>query len=94
MYGEWDPWTGGKFDLGQATDSLRLIQASGTHGSSLTRLSDADRDAAFAKLAAWTGVTPVVTMPNTRAGAPESYEPYEPREPRVPPAIRRALRAH
>lgn len=94
VYGEWDPWTGGKFDLGQATDSLRLIQASGTHGSSLTRLSDADRDAAFAKLAAWTGVTPVVTMPNTRAGAPESYEPYEPREPRVPPAIRRALRAH
>ena len=23
VYGEWDPWTGGKFELGNATDSLR-----------------------------------------------------------------------
>jgi hypothetical protein len=57
-YGEWDPWTGGKFALGGATDALELIQAKGTHGAGLAQLAPADRDAAFAKLAAWTGVTP------------------------------------
>ena len=84
IYGQWDPWTGGKFDLGQATDSLLLVKATGTHGSSISRLSTTDRDAAFAKLAAWTGVTPQLL---TNATARE----VEPRLPRVPPAIVRAL---
>lgn len=84
IYGQWDPWTGGKFDLGQATDSLLLVKASGTHGSSISRLSTTDRDAAFAKLAAWTGVTPQL-LANTTA------REVEPRLPRVPPAIVRAL---
>jgi hypothetical protein len=59
VYGEWDPWSGGKFRLGAATDSLLLVGAEGTHGTSLRDLAAADREAAFAKLAAWTGVTPV-----------------------------------
>lgn len=84
IYGEWDPWTGGKFDLGQATDSLLLVKAQGTHGSSISRLSPTDRDAALAKLAAWTGVTPQIL---TNAVARE----VAPRLPRVPPAIVRAL---
>jgi hypothetical protein len=60
-YGEWDPWTGGKFTLGNATDSLEVVQPHGTHGSRLSSLVAADRDAAFAKLAAWTGVTPTLS---------------------------------
>jgi hypothetical protein len=84
IYGQWDPWTAGKFDLGQATDSLVLVKPSGAHNSSISRLATADRDAAFAKLAAWTGVTPQVL---TGATARE----IEPRLPRVPPAIVRAL---
>lgn len=85
VYGQWDPWTAGKFALGSATDSLELIQAQGTHNSHLTRLATTDRDAAFAKLAAWTGVTP--TIPGARELPPE------PRAPRMPPAFVRALRA-
>jgi hypothetical protein len=84
IYGEWDPWTAGQFDLGGATDSLRLIQAQGTHGSRLTRLASADRDAAFAKLKAWTGVEPKLPMQRAIRS---------PVEPRVPSAITRALRA-
>jgi len=84
VYGEWDPWTGGKFELGNATDSLRLVQAKGTHGSKLTRLAQTDMNDAFAKLAAWTGVTPAI--PSQRL-APD------PRTPRFPPAFVRALRA-
>lgn len=91
IYGEWDPWTGGMFELGQATDSLRLIQPQGTHGSRITRLAEADKNAAFAKLAAWTGVTPQAPASMTRTRDPELRDPHE---PRVPPAIRRALHAH
>jgi len=86
VYGEWDPWTGGEFSLGNAIDSLRLVQAKGTHGSKLTRLADADRDAAFARLADWTGVTPMIPA-RTR-----STREVEPLPPRVPPALRAALR--
>jgi hypothetical protein len=84
VYGEWDPWTGGEFELGNATDSLRLVQPQGTHGSRISRLSDADRDAAFAKLEAWTGVTPIIAA---RVAAREVEAP------RVPPALRLALRS-
>jgi hypothetical protein len=58
VYGQWDPWTGGAFQLGGATDSLELVQAQGTHNSHITKLAAADKSAALAKLAAWTGVTP------------------------------------
>ncbi len=88
IYGEWDPWSGGMFELGQATDSLRLVQPQGTHGSRITRLADADRNAAFAKLADWTGVTP--TVPTAMARSKDT----DLRQLRVPPAIRRAHHAH
>lgn len=90
IYGEWDPWTAGRFDLGQATDSLMLFRAQGTHGSSISRLSTPDRDAAFAKLAAWTGVTPQA-LANATAREAERRPEIEPRPPRIPPAIVRAL---
>lgn len=84
VYGQWDPWTGGAFDLGNATDSLRLIQHQGTHRASLTQLAPADIDAAIAKLAAWTQVTPERPAERTAFAA---------QMPRMPPALRLALRA-
>lgn len=61
IYGEWDPWTGGQFTLGNAVDSELLIQPQGTHGARIANLEASDRAAAFAKLQAWTGVAPVVS---------------------------------
>jgi hypothetical protein len=61
IYGEWDPWTGGKFALGDATDSTILIQPQGTHSSWITNLEMSDREAVFAKLEAWTGVVPMAS---------------------------------
>jgi hypothetical protein len=84
VYGQWDPWTGGQFELGNAKDSLLLVQAEGTHGSRISRLADADREAAFAKLEDWTGIKPV--LPTARSA--HEYVP-----PHVPPAFSRALRA-
>ncbi|HEX5059798.1 MAG TPA: hypothetical protein VFV99_10590, partial [Kofleriaceae bacterium] len=84
IYGQWDPWTGGQFELGRAKDSLLLIQPEGTHGSRLTKLTDADREAAFAKLEAWTGITPQI---------PPGRSSREFAPPHVPSAFSRALRA-
>jgi hypothetical protein len=85
LYGQWDPWSGGAFALGAAKQSLEVVQAQGTHASELRELAPADRDAAFALLAEWTGVAP--TVPSAREVVPL------PRPPRVPPAIVRAMRA-
>jgi hypothetical protein len=87
VYGEWDPWTGGAFDLGGATDSLKLIQGQGTHNSKIVHLAGTDEQAAFAKLQAWTGVAPKVPQ------IAFSSRP-EPATPHVPPALLRALRSH
>ena len=83
IYGEWDPWTGGQYELGEARDSLRLVQPRGTHGARITRLDAADRDAAFAKLEAWTGVRPAIPMARSAR---------EDRELQLPSAVMRALR--
>jgi hypothetical protein len=74
VYGEWDPWTGGRFDLGNATDSLSLTQPMGNHGSKLTRLTAADQAAAFAKLEAWTGVKPMIPTQQKRAFEASSFD--------------------
>jgi len=85
IYGEWDPWTGGTFDLGAATDSLLVTQAEGTHAARIGRLATADREAVLAKLQAWTGVTP--TLNSVRSTMPVRED-----RPRVPPAMLRLSR--
>jgi hypothetical protein len=58
IYGQWDPWTAGRFVLGDAADSASLIEAQGTHLSKIMGLDPTDLQTAFAMLTAWTGVTP------------------------------------
>jgi len=89
VYGQWDPWTGGQYSLGSATDSLLLIEPEGTHGSQISGLAVPDRDAAFDKIEAWTGIRPKAPGSGLSAAA----DAAEPREPRIPPAMLRALRA-
>ncbi|MGE0871719.1 MAG: S28 family serine protease [Kofleriaceae bacterium] len=86
IYGQWDPWTGGQFELGDATDSLRLVQSQGTHGARIQRLAASDQQAVFAKLQAWTGVAPVISSARRAVVGPAL--------PRIPPVVLRALRAH
>ncbi len=92
IYGEWDPWTGGQFEVGNATQSHKFVQAEGSHGARLTRLAPGDRDAAFAMLAEWTGVEPKI--PNqTRVQPDLANRGRDEGGLRVPPAIIRALSA-
>jgi hypothetical protein len=67
IYGEWDPWSGGKYRLGNATDALELVAAEGTHGAGILDLAPTDREAVLAKLTAWTGVTPSSSAPKRHA---------------------------
>jgi hypothetical protein len=85
VYGQWDPWTGGAFELGDARDSALFVQPQGTHGARIARLAPADRDAAFAKIEAWTGIAP---------GMPSATARIAPREPRVPPVMLRGRRSY
>ena len=87
VYGEWDPWTGSMFELGGATDSLRVIAPLAPHGAAIDDLVPADRDAVLARLEAWTGVTP------DRQGD-RARRPAAPPAPRPPSAwLRLAARA-
>jgi hypothetical protein len=86
IYGEWDPWTGGRYALGAATDALSLTAPQMTHGAGFDSLTSPDRAAAYSRLQAWTGVTPGFAKP-VRTGRLAPPPP----EPRIPPAIIRGL---
>ncbi len=95
IYGEWDPWTAGKFALGSATDSTSLTEPEGSHGARLLRLADADRAVAFEQLARWTGVTPEVPQSVAAAGpsgAEAAERSLDIRRATPPPAMRRRPR--
>ncbi len=84
IYGGWDPWTGGAFELGpNPQDSLLLTVAQGSHNSNLRRLASGDQAIAFAAIGKWSGATPVI---DARPERPT-------REPHVPSAMLRALHA-
>lgn len=58
LYGAWDPWSGGAYDVGAATDTRVLWVPEGHHSYGFAQLTSADRDVLFATLERWTGVTP------------------------------------
>ncbi len=84
LYGEYDPWTAGRYALGAATDSSSLTSPQATHGAGLYDLSSTDRAAAFAQLQAWTGVTPSLRATARSAPTRASLR-------RLPPAMVRGL---
>jgi hypothetical protein len=91
IYGEWDPWTKGKFPLGDADDSYAVFVPEGTHMARIQNLELADRELALSKLEAWTGAMPMMSrlQPTTRDSI--QSERTAPRDMRMPPALARAL---
>jgi hypothetical protein len=80
VYGEWDPWTGGAFELGDAEDSFLFVDPAGTHGADIGSLTPADQAEVYAILERWTGVTP---DPSKVAAAEEEPWPLWRRRPPV-----------
>lgn len=58
IYGEWDPWSGGMFSLGNAVDSMRVVAPQAPHGASIADLTPTDQSAVLAWLAEVSGVEP------------------------------------
>ena len=79
VYGEWDPWTGGAYELGDAADSYRFVVPQGTHGAGLARLAPADRQDAVTTIARWAGVTTVKQL--EEAPAASRWPPWRRGEP-------------
>jgi hypothetical protein len=79
VYGQWDPWTGGKIARGNAVDSAVLTVPHGNHWAKLANLELSDREEAFTKLKNWTGVTPTLA----RLRRADSADPAQ----RVPTAL-------
>jgi hypothetical protein len=73
VYGQWDPWTGGAFELGDARDSAIFIAPGENHGAKLRDLDPGDLDAALGMLEAWTGVTP--QLPQLRSQPASEWRP-------------------
>jgi hypothetical protein len=69
VYGEYDPWSAGQFELGNATDSFKLVVAMGNHGSKISALDSGDQATALAALRRWAGVS-AIAKPTLDAAEP------------------------
>ncbi len=69
IYGEYDPWTMGEFDLDDAVDSYKYTVARANHGASILDLDASARSDALAILEGWTGVTLVIPDSKAAIGA-------------------------
>ena len=88
IYGGFDPWYAGHFDLGGATDSFLYVVPQGNHGSQITDLQPADESEAYATLQRWTGVTASLEAALARRPA----LPPAPPPPRLPPRLLMRIR--
>jgi hypothetical protein len=93
IYGQWDPWTKGKFPLGNAAlrDSHMLIVPEGTHMARIQYLELADRELALSRIEEWTGATPMISRLSLPVRDSIESERKELRTTRMPPALARAL---
>ena len=67
VYGEFDPWTGGAYELGGASDSHLFVEPAGTHGATIASLEPDDRDEAVEIISRWAGVPIVKHLPAPEA---------------------------
>lgn len=78
IYGEFDPWTAGKYEIGTSGDNHVFVAPGANHSANLARLTATDRSAALAILQGWLGVPPVTTLieePSVSAFDDETYRP-------------------
>jgi hypothetical protein len=60
IYGEYDPWSGGAFDIGASPGRVKLVAPQATHGATIRSLDDADRGQALDAIEEWVGARPAL----------------------------------
>jgi hypothetical protein len=69
IYGEYDPWTAGAFDLGSGcSDCFKLIAPAGNHGSDIGDLGSEGKAVALDAVRRWAGVSAKVTAARLAPG--------------------------
>lgn len=81
IYGEYDPWTAGAFELGAAQDSYRFVVPAGNHGAQIRGLAAADREQALTILGRWMGVKPQAQLRALQASGEALYDPLASQTP-------------
>jgi hypothetical protein len=74
VYGEYDPWRAGAFELGAARDSFKLVVPAGNHTSRLADLKPADQTIAVDAVSRWSGAPATIPQPQQKprpAAAPD-----------------------
>jgi hypothetical protein len=76
IYGEFDPWTAGKFEINASGENYLYVAPGANHRANLARLTAEDRMAATGHLQNWLGVPPVMPLdPQQNAFEDETFRP-------------------
>ena len=75
IYGEWDPWTGGRITLGPNNDTFNLLAPGLTHLAEIVYLSPPDQDLALRTLDRWVGRSSLVARDYTETKARMAASP-------------------
>ena len=75
IYGEYDPWSAGRFEIGTTGDNHVFVAPAANHGANLARLNETDRANALSVLQNWLGVPPVVPFDEPPADEDETFRP-------------------
>jgi hypothetical protein len=77
IYGEYDPWSAGAFDIGENTGAHIFMAGSANHTATIADLSPEDQDRALALIESWTGVSTTGAATSQRKARPvERLEPW------------------
>lgn len=61
LYGEYDPWFGGAYDVSQAgPEILKVVAPRKNHGAAIRHLAEADRTMVLDAIERWTGARPAI----------------------------------
>ncbi|MBZ4422978.1 S28 family serine protease [Myxococcus sp. RHSTA-1-4] len=90
VYGELDPWSTNAFEVRERNDSYRFFVPGGNHGSSISKLPEAERTVALERLSTWMGLQPtesgrVAMKASALATGEEPVEPLVLDRRRLPP---------
>ncbi len=75
LYGQYDPWSGGAYEVGDQPEVVKLFAPKATHAAMVRSLETSDRDRVVSTIGQWIGVQPVIDTPS---GAPHPPLPLVP----------------
>jgi len=84
IYGQNDPWSGGKFELGQASDSFEFTAPGANHGASIADLAGVDQQVALDAISRWGAASASMKRVTWRSKRPALREPWMRLPPRLP----------